>query len=131
MSSLRSATAARARHCAGQTPSRKNRSVARSAKLRIMRHMRYVSPYSQVESAHAGGLSPPPVQPQPLLRVLAHPALDDARDQLHRALNVDLAFRVAWQVERVGELAPETIAVREPYGADAAHRAIGVTRKLR
>ena len=40
-------------------------------------------------------LPPAAMQPQPLFGMLAHPALDDIRDRLHRALNVDLALGIA------------------------------------
>src|ERR1700737_1416574 len=40
--------------------------------------------------------SPPaPVQPEPLLGMLAHPALDHRRHRLHGGPNVDAAFGVA------------------------------------
>src|SRR5258705_10301695 len=61
-----------------------------------------------------------------VLRVLAHLALDHRRDRLHRALHVDAAFRVAGQIERLGELVVEAIAVGHPDGADAADMAAGV-----
>jgi hypothetical protein len=40
------------------------------------------------------------VKPEPLLRVLAHPALDDAVERRRRADDIDEAFAVARQVER-------------------------------
>ena len=36
-------------------------------------------------------LAPPPVQPEPLLRIFADPAFDHIGDRLHRALNIDLS----------------------------------------
>ena len=36
-------------------------------------------------------LSPAAVQPQPLVRIFAHPAFDHRSDRLHRALDIDLA----------------------------------------
>src|SRR6185503_1052034 len=70
--------------------------------------------------------SPPPsMQPEPLFRVLADPALDDAGDDLHRALDVDFAFGVARRRDLVGQLAPERIAVGLTNDAHTADRRAG------
>src|SRR5215813_5990315 len=112
-------------------PSRKNRSVARSAKLRIICHYVIRNTYqSRGVSARWVDSSPPPVQPQPLLRVLAHPALDHAGDQLHSALEIHFALGVTWQVERLGHLALEMIAISKPHDADTAHEATRVAGNL-
>src|SRR5262245_59065043 len=71
----------------------------------------------------AAQLPPPPVQPQPLLGMLAHPALDDRGDDLHRPLLVDASPRVAWRVDGAGRLDPEAM-LREADDANADDRAI-------
>ena len=64
---------------------------------------------------HVG--APAPVHPEPLLRIFAHPALDDGGHHCHGAAHVDLAGGIARQVERRCQLDAEA-AVRQ---ADDAH----------
>ena len=76
--------------------------------------------------------SPPAaVQPQPLLRMLAHPGFDDIGDRLRRARDVDPALGVAHRFDRIGDLAPELVAVGQADDAHAMDRAIDVAGKLR
>ena len=50
------------------------------------------------------------MQPQPLLRVLAHPSFDDRRDDLRGGLHVDAAVAVAHRRDLPGELGAEAMA---------------------
>src|SRR5262249_41915985 len=71
----------------------------------------------------AAQLPPAPVQPQPLLGVLAHPALDDRGDDLHRRLLVDAPLGVTRRIDRAGRRDPEAV-LREADDAYADDRAI-------
>ena len=77
---------------------------------------------AQDEGLSGRNLPPSPVQPEPLLRMLAHPTFDDAGDDLHRALDVDLAVGVARGRDLVGQFAPERVAVSLAHDAHAADR---------
>src|SRR5690242_9307344 len=56
-----------------------------------------------------GILSPAPMQPEPLLRMLPNPAFDDSGDRLGCALNVDLAAGVADGGNFLGQLDTEAM----------------------
>src|SRR5215475_13684258 len=58
-------------------------------------------------------LPPSPVHPEPLLRVLAHPALDNIRYRLHGAAHIDAALVVAERLHFVADLNAESIT-RQP-----------------
>src|SRR5260370_37673786 len=75
--------------------------------------------------------SPPSaVQPQPLLGMFAHPALDHRRDRLHGGLDVDLVAGVARRLDRFADLGAEASA-GEADGAHAVNRAIEMPGKAR
>jgi len=65
-----------------------------------------------------------------LLRVFAHPAFDDGGNNLHCARYVDAALRIARQIDRLAQFAPEMMAVGLPHRADAADRAFEVAGEL-
>src|SRR4029077_6683413 len=95
------------------------RSLASTAHLAPGRPRRRVAP-----------LPPAPMQPQPLLGVLAHPALDDRGDDLHRRLLVDAPLGVSRRVDGAGGLDPEAM-LREPHDAYADDRALVEPRQPR
>jgi hypothetical protein len=61
------------------------------------------------------------MQPQPLIRILANPALDYRSDRLHRALDVDLPGGVAYGRHFLRELCAETMIPQ----ADNPHAVYG------
>src|SRR4029077_12543913 len=71
------------------------------------------------------------MQPQPLLRMFAHPPFDHIGDRLRRGLDVDLAVGAAHWRDLVGQLGPEVIAVWQAYRARAADWGAGEPRELR
>jgi hypothetical protein len=66
-----------------------------------------------------------------LFRVLAHPALDNGGNFLHRSLNVDPAFRVACWCDLVGEFDPEMMSVRLAHDTHAVNGEAGKLCELR
>src|SRR5665213_3315682 len=74
--------------------------------------------------------APAPVQPEPLLGILANPALDHAGNDLHGAIDVDLALGIARRFDRIGHLAAEAVA-RQTYHAYAMDRAVEMTGEPR
>ena len=48
------------------------------------------------------------MEPQPLFRVFAHPTLDHPGYQLHGRGDVDLAIGIPRQLQRFGDLKPQT-----------------------
>src|SRR5262245_10918846 len=73
--------------------------------------------------------SPAPMDPQPLFRVLAHPAFDHRRDRLHGPLDVDLAVGIAGRRDRFGQIDAKAMAVGQADDARAVNRAIDVPRQ--
>src|SRR6266511_4746844 len=67
--------------------------------------------------------APPPVQPQPLLGVLAYTALHDRGDRLRGGVDVDVARAVALRLDRLGELDAETM-IGKADGACPVDRAV-------
>ena len=63
--------------------------------------------------------APAPVQPEPLLRIFADPALDHVGDRLRRALDVDLA---------IGR--PHRLHFLRQFGAEAVAENGGVVNKV-
>src|SRR4030088_312298 len=53
--------------------------------------------------ATAPSLPPAAMQPEPLIRIFANPALDHRGDRLHRSLNIDLAGGVADRLHFFGQ----------------------------
>src|SRR5262245_53882394 len=78
----------------------------------------------------AAQLPPAPMQPQPLLGVLAYPALDDRSDDLHRRLLVDAPLGVARRVDGACRRDPEAV-LGEPHDAHADDRALVEPRQPR
>src|SRR5579862_7780357 len=74
--------------------------------------------------------APAPVQPEPLLGMLADPAFDHAGDDLHRAGNVDFAVGTARRLDLLGQLATETVT-GQTDDAGAVYRAIEVAGEPR
>jgi len=68
-------------------------------------------------AVHRSALPPAAMQPEPLLGMLAHPALDHRRDRLHGARYVDAAVSIAHRLDLAGNFAHETVAVGQPHGA--------------
>src|SRR4051812_23190802 len=68
-------------------------------------------------------LPPAAMHPQPLPRMLAPPALDDAVHQRGRRRHVNPALGIARQLDRLGQLQPEA-AIGLADGAGAMHRAV-------
>src|SRR5262249_32855349 len=87
---------------------------------------------AQVQPTRAAAAisSPPPMQPQPLLRVLAHPALDDPGDGLRGGLHVDAAVAVARRRDLLRELGTEAM-VGQADDARAVDRAVEMLRQPR
>ena len=52
-------------------------------------------------------------------------------DRLHGAGDVDAAVGVAWRLDRIGDLAPEAVAVGQPHHAHAVDRTFGLPGKDR
>src|SRR5690606_38187786 len=86
---------------------------------------------AQVTASREGGkpgsssLSPSPVQPEPLLGVLADPTLDDRHDLLRGRGNVDLAGCIAFGRDLVGQFGAEA-AARQAHDTHAVDRAIDI-----
>ena len=68
------------------------------------------------------------MQPQPLFRIFAHPALDHRGHGLHRAGNVDLSRRIAHRLDLFGEFGAEAM-VGEADDAHAVDRAFDLTHQ--
>src|SRR5262249_17013850 len=77
----------------------------------------------------ATSASPAPVHPQPLLRVLAHPAFDHRRDRLHGPLDVDLAVGIARRLDRFGQIDAKAMAVGHANDTRPVNRTIDVARQ--
>src|SRR5665647_1556954 len=75
-------------------------------------------------------LPPAAVQPQPLIRIFADPALDHRGDRLHRSLNVDLAGGVAHRLHFLRQFGAETMA-GQADDADAVDRALDLPQQPR
>jgi hypothetical protein len=71
---------------------------------------------------------PPPLDPQPLLRMFPYPAFDDIGYHLHGGFHVDLAVGVARQRQRLGKRDAET-AAGKPDDAAAENAAIEAAGK--
>src|SRR6516165_11467431 len=76
-------------------------------------------------SAGEGTRSPPaPVQPQPLVGMLAHPALDHRGNRLHGAAHVDFALRIAPRLDRLGEVDTKAMAIGQAHHARSMNWAL-------
>src|SRR5690348_18348327 len=75
-------------------------------------------------------LPPSAVQPQPLLRVFANPALDHAGDRLHGAFDVYLAAGIPHWFDLFRQFGAKAIA-RQADDANTVDRALDVPRKAR
>src|SRR5690349_16791361 len=74
--------------------------------------------------------APALMQPEPLLRMLAHPAFDCAGDCLHGAFDIDLAARGSRRCDGLGEFNAKPF-VRQADDAHALDRAIDLAREAR
>src|SRR5260370_29458352 len=79
---------------------------------------------------HEATSPPSAVQPQPLLGMFAHPALDYRRDRLHGGLDVDPTAGVARRLDRFADLGAKAPA-GEADGTHAVNRAIEVPGNAR
>src|SRR5205823_12071485 len=75
-------------------------------------------------------LSPAAVQPQPLLRIFANPALDHRGDGLHGALDVDLAGGVAHRRYLIGKFGAKAVT-GQADDAHAMNRALDLPQQPR
>src|SRR5260370_34656089 len=79
---------------------------------------------------HDAESPPSAVQPQPLLGMFAHPALDHRRNRLHGELDFGAAAGVARRLDRFADLGAKAPA-GEADGAHAVNRAIEMPGKAR
>src|SRR5215472_13352292 len=105
----------------------KRRDMARGLPSRGVALVRPLAPAAHLTPGRPPGRAaqrpPAPMQPQPLIGVLAHPALDDRGDDLHRRLLVDAPLDVARRVDWASRRDSEAV-VGEPHGAHADDRAV-------
>src|SRR5215211_4959223 len=106
---------------------------AMSVSTEAMGERAYVRLFRRLATTQQGGAAlstPSPMQPQPLLGVLAHPALDDRVDRLRRRLHVDAALAVARRRNFLGKLDAKSMIGQADY-ARAVDRALEMARQSR
>ena len=70
------------------------------------------------------------MQPKPLLRILSYPSFNGPGNHLRSGGDVDLAVRLARQLQPIGKLEPEA-SVGQAHGSPATNRIVELARQPR